>query len=115
MNAALLGGIDNSDEIAQEELFGPVGVLLPYRTVEEAIAIAHDSPYGLHAAVYGAPVEAYEEAKRLRAGPSRSTAPQTHFILECLPGTGNPPQDANQPRCFPHRGKLSHLPSGQRG
>jgi aldehyde dehydrogenase (NAD+)/betaine-aldehyde dehydrogenase len=68
MNAALLGGIDNSDEIAQEELFGPVGVLLPYQTVEEAIAIAHDSPYGLHAAVYGAPVEAYEVAKRLRAG-----------------------------------------------
>ena len=51
-----------------EELFGPVGVLLPYQTVEEAIAIAHDSPYGLHAAVYGPPVEAYEVAKRLRAG-----------------------------------------------
>jgi aldehyde dehydrogenase (NAD+) len=68
MNAALLGGIDNSDEIAQEELFGPVGVLLPYDTVEEALAIAHDSPYGLHAAVYGPVVEAYEVAKRLRAG-----------------------------------------------
>ena len=68
MNAALLGGIDNSDEIAREELFGPVGVLLPYDSVEEALAIAHDSPYGLHGAVYGPPREAYDVAKRLRAG-----------------------------------------------
>lgn len=68
MNAALVGGIDNSDEIAREELFGPVGVLLPYETVEEAVAIAHDSPYGLHGAVYGPPRQAYEVAKRLRAG-----------------------------------------------
>lgn len=68
MNAALVGGIDNSDEIAREELFGPVGVLLPYDSVEEAVAIAHDSPYGLHGAVYGPPAEAYAVAKRLRAG-----------------------------------------------
>ncbi len=68
MNAALVGGIDNTDEIAREELFGPVGVLLPYDTVEEAIAIAHDSPYGLHGAVYGPPEDAYAVAKRLRTG-----------------------------------------------
>lgn len=68
MNAALVGGIDNDDEIAREELFGPVGALLPYDTVEEALAIAHDSPYGLHAAVYGPPADAYQVAKRIRAG-----------------------------------------------
>jgi len=68
MNAALVGGIDNTDEVAREELFGPVGVLLPYDTVEEAIAIAHDSPYALHAAVYGPPADAYAVAKRLRTG-----------------------------------------------
>jgi aldehyde dehydrogenase (NAD+)/betaine-aldehyde dehydrogenase len=68
MNAALIGNVDNSDTIAQEELFGPVGVLLPYDDVEQAIKIAHDSPYGLHAAVYGPPVEAYGVAKRLRTG-----------------------------------------------
>ena len=68
MNAALLGGIDNTDEIAREELFGPVGVVLPYDTVDEAIAIAHDSPYGLHGAVYGPPDEAYAVATRLRTG-----------------------------------------------
>jgi len=68
MNAALVGGIDNSDEIAREELFGPVGTLLPYDTVDDALAIAHDSPFGLHAAVYGPPEEAYALAKRIRAG-----------------------------------------------
>jgi aldehyde dehydrogenase (NAD+) len=68
MNAALVGNVVNSDTICQEELFGPVGALLPYDTVDEAIAIAQDSPYGLHGAVYGPPVDAFEVAKRLRTG-----------------------------------------------
>lgn len=68
MNAALVGGIDNADEIAREELFGPVGVLLPYDDVEQAIRIAHDSPYALHGAVYGPPEQAYAVAARLRTG-----------------------------------------------
>ena len=42
MKSAPVGNVDNSDEICQEELFGPVGALLPYDDVEEAIAIAHD-------------------------------------------------------------------------
>ena len=68
MNPALVGNVDNSDEICQEELFGPVGALLPYDDVEEAISIAHDSEYGLHAAVYGPPAEAFAVAGRLRTG-----------------------------------------------
>jgi aldehyde dehydrogenase (NAD+) len=68
MNPALVGDVDNSDEICQEELFGPVGALLPYDDVEEAISIAHDSEYGLHAAVYGPSAEAFAVARRLRAG-----------------------------------------------
>ncbi len=68
MNAALVGGVDNSDEISREELFGPVGVLLPYDSIDEAISIAHDSPYGLHGAVYGPPQDAFEVASRLSTG-----------------------------------------------
>jgi aldehyde dehydrogenase (NAD+) len=68
MNPALIGNVDNSDAICQEELFGPVGALLPYDNVEQAISIAHDSPYGLHAAVYGPPTEAFDVARRLRTG-----------------------------------------------
>lgn len=67
-NPTVIGGVDNSWEISREELFGPVGVLIPYDTVEEAIDIAHDSAYGLHAAVYGDPSEAYQVALRLRTG-----------------------------------------------
>jgi aldehyde dehydrogenase (NAD+) len=68
MNAALVGGVDNSATICQEELFGPVGALLPYDDIEDAVRIAHDSPYGLHAAVYGPPAEALQLARRLRTG-----------------------------------------------
>ncbi|MCX7907635.1 MAG: aldehyde dehydrogenase family protein [Bacteroidetes bacterium] len=55
--------------IAQEEIFGPVLVVIPYETVEEAIAIANGTPYGLAAAVWSADRErALEVARRLRAG-----------------------------------------------
>ena len=68
MNPVLVDGVDNRSEIAQEELFGPVGVVLPYRTVDEAVAIANDSRYGLAATVYGDPDEARAVAPRLEAG-----------------------------------------------
>ena len=68
MNPAIIGNVNNSDLICQEELFGPVGTLLPYDDVEVALAIAHDSPYGLHAAVFGEPAEAHQLALRLRTG-----------------------------------------------
>jgi len=44
--------VDNSMRIAQEEIFGPVGVLIPYDTDDDAIRIANDSPYGLGGAVF---------------------------------------------------------------
>ena len=40
MNPAFVGGLPNDSEIAQTELFGPVGVVLRYTTLEEAVAIA---------------------------------------------------------------------------
>lgn len=38
--------------IFQEEVFGPVGVIMPFRTEEEAIALANDTHYGLAAALW---------------------------------------------------------------
>ena len=58
----------NRTRIAQEEVFGPVLTVVPYRDVEDAIAIAHDTPYGLAAYVYGDPAEARRVASRIRAG-----------------------------------------------
>jgi aldehyde dehydrogenase (NAD+) len=43
---------DNALRICQEEIFGPVGVVLPFDTEEEAIAIANDTRYGLAAGVW---------------------------------------------------------------
>lgn len=58
----------NDMTIAREEIFGPVLTVLTYDSVEEAIAIANDSPYGLSGAVTGPKDEAFEVAKRLRTG-----------------------------------------------
>ena len=40
--------------IAREEIFGPVLVVLTYATLDEAIAIANDSQYGLSAGIWPA-------------------------------------------------------------
>jgi aldehyde dehydrogenase (NAD+) len=55
--------------IAQEEIFGPVLCILPYDTVEEAIAIANDTVYGLGAHVQGGDMELVREvASQIRSG-----------------------------------------------
>ena len=55
--------------IAQEEIFGPVLSILPYDTVDEAVAIANGTPYGLAGAVQSAdPERALAVARRLRTG-----------------------------------------------
>lgn len=40
-----------SDKVCQEEIFGPMVVVLPFDTEEEAIALANNTPYGLNAIV----------------------------------------------------------------
>jgi aldehyde dehydrogenase (NAD+) len=54
---AVFSGVDNNMKIAQEEIFGPVVAVIPFDTEEEAVAIANDSPYGLHGAVFTADQE----------------------------------------------------------
>lgn len=44
--------VDNKMKIAQEEIFGPVAVVIPFKTEEEAINIANDSIYGLAGVVW---------------------------------------------------------------
>ena len=58
-----------SMRIAQEEIFGPVLTVLPYRDIDEAVAIANDSPYGLAATVFGVDTDrAAAVAERLETG-----------------------------------------------
>ena len=61
--------VNNNMRIAREEIFGPVLVLIAYDSVNEAVAIANDSDYGLSGYVWGAtPHEAAIVARRLRTG-----------------------------------------------
>ena len=65
----LFADVDNQMTIARTEFFGPVGVVIPFRTDEEAVRIANDSPYGLSGAVWSADtVAAYDIASRIRTG-----------------------------------------------
>lgn len=60
---------DNSMVIAQEEIFGPVTAAISYDSVDEAIAIANDSDYGLSGGVYTDDTDrAYAIARRIRTG-----------------------------------------------
>lgn len=61
--------VDNSMRIAQEEIFGPVLVVIAYDDEDEAVRIANDSEYGLSGGVWSADEEhALAVARRVRTG-----------------------------------------------
>lgn len=60
--------VTNTMTVAREEIFGPVLCVIAYDTVEEAVAIANDTPYGLNGAVWGPKELAVKVARQIRAG-----------------------------------------------
>jgi aminomuconate-semialdehyde/2-hydroxymuconate-6-semialdehyde dehydrogenase len=61
--------VDNSWRVAQEEIFGPVQVCMPFDTEQEAVALANASPYGLAGMVWTQDLDtAYRVAGAVRAG-----------------------------------------------
>jgi aldehyde dehydrogenase (NAD+) len=61
--------VRNDMTIAQEEIFGPVLCVIAYDSEDQAIRIANDSKYGLHAAVLGTDLQrARRVASQIRAG-----------------------------------------------
>jgi aldehyde dehydrogenase (NAD+) len=65
----LFSGVDNAMTIAQEEIFGPVLVVIPYEDDDDAIRIANESSYGLSGGVVSADEDrATAVAKRIRTG-----------------------------------------------
>ena len=65
----IFSGVNNEMTVAREEIFGPVLVMIPYDTEEEAVRIANDTPYGLAGYVQGNNLEkAQAVAARIRAG-----------------------------------------------
>jgi 4-(gamma-glutamylamino)butanal dehydrogenase len=60
---------DTRSPIVREEIFGPVLAVTAFDTLDEAVALANDTPYGLAASVWSADLTtAHETARRLRAG-----------------------------------------------
>ena len=65
----LVVGASPDSAVAQEEVFGPVLVVLPYRDDDDAVAIANNSIFGLSGTVFGVDEErATNLARRIRAG-----------------------------------------------
>ncbi len=72
----LVEGISPRADLAQNEVFGPIAVLLPARDVDEAVAIANDVSFGLAAAVFTTDLDrALAVSGRLEAGMVKVNAP----------------------------------------
>jgi len=69
LSPCILDNVDNAMRVAQEEIFGPVLCVIPFKTEQQAIAIANDSKYGLGAAIWTDNINrAHRVAKKLAAG-----------------------------------------------
>jgi aldehyde dehydrogenase (NAD+) len=65
----VISGLDNSSRLAQEEIFGPVLVVIPHDGDDDAVRIANDSAYGLSGSVDSGDIErAKSVANRIRTG-----------------------------------------------
>ncbi|MEP1743482.1 MAG: aldehyde dehydrogenase family protein [Kangiellaceae bacterium] len=65
----VFSNVSNQMTIAKEEIFGPVLSIIPYQSIEQAIEIANDTPYGLAGYVQGTDPELLKQvAASIRAG-----------------------------------------------
>jgi phenylacetaldehyde dehydrogenase len=65
----VFAGVKNSMKIAQEEIFGPVVCVMPFRTEEEVIALSNDSTYGLAGGIWTRDIgRAHKIARALKGG-----------------------------------------------
>lgn len=65
----IFSNVKNSMKIAQEEIFGPVISVIPFKSMDEAIEIANDTTYGLAASLWTSDLStAHQAAQAIRAG-----------------------------------------------
>jgi acyl-CoA reductase-like NAD-dependent aldehyde dehydrogenase len=85
----VLVDVDHSMKIMQEETFGPTLPIMKVADVEEAVALANDSVYGLQASVWTRNVEHGEElARRIEAGVVCVNDAQVNYTALNLPMGG---------------------------
>ena len=79
MKATLVDHVTPAMKIFREESFGPVKPILRVRSVDEAIALANDTEYGLSAAVFGRDIaRAWRVASRIESGICHINGPTVH-------------------------------------
>jgi acyl-CoA reductase-like NAD-dependent aldehyde dehydrogenase len=69
LRPALMTNVDNRSRVAQEEIFGPVAVAIPFRDEAEAVSIANDSDFGLSGSLFTRDLgKALRVSKAIRTG-----------------------------------------------
>ena len=69
LDPTIVRGVTEDMTIAREEVFGPVLSVLTFKTIEEALRIANNTPYGLSAGVWSAAIDTcMSVARNVRAG-----------------------------------------------
>ncbi|GAB4322836.1 MAG: aldehyde dehydrogenase family protein [Promethearchaeota archaeon] len=85
----ILDGVDNKSLIVQEEIFGPVLVVVPFESEEQVIALVNDNPYGLTASVWTRDLEKGERvAQEIDAGTVMVNEVVYTFALAATPWGG---------------------------
>jgi acyl-CoA reductase-like NAD-dependent aldehyde dehydrogenase len=76
----VIAAVDHSSTVAQEEVFGPVVVALPFEDESDAVRLANDVRYGLMATVWtGDPARGHRVAQQVEAGTVGINMPYTAF------------------------------------
>ncbi len=76
----VLAKVDNTMEVAQEEIFGPVVTVIPFEDEKDAVRIANETKYGLFATVWtGDPARGHRLARQIKSGMVAINHPYTSF------------------------------------
>lgn len=80
----VISGANHGMKVVMEETFGPLMPVMGYESLDEAVALANDSEYGLSAALVGDEAECETLARRLKAGAiGINDGAMTAYVADC--------------------------------